>query len=345
MNKIFITGGAGFVGTHVAEFYAKKNFQVIVYDNLSRLKLLNLGKKSFMYNWNYLKSYANVKLIKGDVRNYSLLKKSMGDSDVVVHLAGQTAVTTSVQNPRLDFEVNIKGTLNVLEACRNSNVKTVIYSSTNKVYGANVNKVPLKKEKYRYNFAGDYKRGISEDFPIDHCEHTPYGCSKLSADIYMQDYHHLYGLKTGIFRMSCIYGTHQYGVEDQGWLAWFVIASTLNKQIKIYGDGKQVRDVLYVTDLVNLYDLFIKNKIRHGVFNTGGGSNNTLSLLELIKYLESILNKRIPLKFESWRPSDQKVYISNIEKAEKILGWTPKISYREGVKYLFNWVNSNRHLF
>jgi CDP-paratose 2-epimerase len=268
------------------------------------------------------------------------------DIDVIIHTAAQVAVTTSISNPRIDFETNGLGTFNVLEAAR-LNDSTVLYCSTNKVYGDNVNKIRVSEKQNRYEFTDiAYEYGVPETFQIDSCEHTPYGCSKLTGDLYSQDYYKVYGLQTAIFRMSCIYGTRQFGVEDQGWVAWFTIATITGKPITIYGDGKQVRDILYVKDLVNAFDNFLqrKNKISGEVFNIGGGSENTLSLLELLDMLEKLTGKRSKLSFTDWRPSDQKVYISNISKANEKLEWSPKIKPKEGIKNLINWVSKNKYL-
>ena len=223
----------------------------------------------------------------------------------------------------------------------------MIFCSTNKVFGENVNKCEVIKENQRYCFSKEFSNGISEKFSIDLCEHTPYGASKLCSDIYFQEYGHLYGLKTAIFRMSCIYGTRQFGVEDQGWIAHFIISAITGKKLNIFGDGKQVRDILYVSDLIDAYDSFIQKaeKIKHNVFCIGGGIENTLSLIELINILEDELDIKIEYKISDWRPSDQKVYISDIRKASKILNWTPKVKPREGVKLLIDWVQLNINLF
>jgi len=266
-------------------------------------------------------------------------------SELIVHTAAQVAVTTSMEDPRLDFEVNVIGTFNILEAARR-NDSAVIYCSTNKVYGENVNRIPVVEEEKRYRFGDSkYEKGIPEDFPIDGAWHTPYGCSKLAADLYVQDYFHNYGLKTGVFRMSCIYGERQFGVEDQGWVAWFTIATLTDRPLTIYGDGKQVRDVLHVEDLVEAYDAFFKSKLRHGVFNIGGGPDNTLSLLELLDLLKRLTGKSPSYSLADWRPADQKVYISDITKIMEKLNWKPKISPEEGVRRLVKWVSENLNLF
>jgi len=343
--NILVTGGAGFVGSHVSEIYSKKGHSVTVFDNLSRATLLNKEIKNIDHNWKYLQGLSGIRCIKCDVRDKDGIEKAARNQDVIVHTAAQTAVTTSVTDPDPDFTTNALGSFRVLEAARKNDVKAVVYCSTNKVYGENVNKVGIVENKDSYAFEKPFEKGIREDFNIDHCEHTPYGCSKLTADLYMQDYAHLYGIRTGVFRMSCIYGTRQFGVEDQGWVAWFTIATLLDKPLTIYGDGKQVRDVLYATDLVDAYDRFIESNKKHGVYNTGGGSKNTLSLIQLLDILEKITGKRSKISYDKWRPSDQKVYISDISKAEKELGWSPRVSPAEGVKKLADWIQANKELF
>jgi len=346
--KILVTGGAGFVGSHAAEYYAKKGEDVIVLDNLSRAETLGINQNATSYNRSHLKnSYGNVRLIKGDVRDFKKVEEAARDVDAIIHAAAQVAVTTSVKDPKTDLEVNILGTFNALEAARRSKTSpTIIFCSTNKVYGTNVNKIPVKEGEKRYYIADEkYANGIPEDFPIDLCEHTPYGCSKLAADLYAQDYAHTYGLKTGVFRMSCIYGSRQFGVEDQGWVAWFTIATLLNKPLTIYGNGKQVRDILHISDLIEAYDTFMNSNLKHEVFNIGGGPENTLSLLELLDMLEGLAGKRAKVTYSHWRPGDQKVYISNVSKAKTLLNWEPKVKPREGVQRLIKWVQNNAELF
>lgn len=333
--KILVTGGAGFIGSHIAEYYAKKENSVVVFDNLSR-------EKTSTYNWNYLKkNYKNIQLVKGDIRNFHEIINVVRCVDAIFHTAAQVAVIASVKDPQTDFDVNAIGTFNVLEAARNSkNDPAIIYCSTNKVYGENVNKIPIKEKKSRYVFDNkNFRNEISESFSIDLCEHTPYGCSKLTGDLYVQDYGKLYGLKTGIFRMSCIYGTRQFGTEDQGWVAYFTISTLKGNPLTIYGDGKQVRDVLYISDLLDAYNKFLENghRLKGEVFNMGGGPKNTLSLIELLDILEKKTGKRSKLSFEDWRPSDQKVYISDISKAQEKLKWSPKISPEEGIDSLIKW--------
>jgi len=334
------------MGSHVAEFYARRGHRVLIFDNLSRAQLLQRRGADTSHNRIYLERYPSIHFVKGDVRDFGQLHSTMAGVDAVVHTAAQTAVTTSLSDPIKDFEVNALGTLNVLEAIRHSKANvSLVGCSTNKVYGGNVNGIEIVEMDKRYSVRGEYAEGIPEGFPIDNCEHSPYGCSKLAADLYIQDYAHTYGLRAAAFRMSCIYGERQFGVEDQGWLAWFTIATILGRPITIYGSGKQVRDVLYVGDLVRAFDAFLQGKGDPGVYNIGGGPNNTLSLLELLDMLEKLSSKKPLIGFGDWRKSDQKIYISDVSKAKRQLAWEPEVSPEEGVKKLVSWVRSNAHLF
>ncbi|HIE31896.1 MAG TPA: NAD-dependent epimerase/dehydratase family protein [Methanosarcinales archaeon] len=347
--KALVTGGAGFVGSHVAEYYARKGDEVIVFDNLSRAELLNYDASSAVYNWNHLNSsYENIEMQKGDIRDADAIKDAASDVDVIIHAAAQTAVTTSVVDPRTDFEINALGTFNILEAARLSRTSpAVIFCSTNKVYGDNVNGIPVEARGERYVFSDPDFMGIPETFATDLCEHTPYGASKYAADVYVQDYAARGEVDAAVFRMSCIYGTRQFGVEDQGWVAWFTIATLLGMPITIYGDGMQVRDMLYVTDLVAAFDAFLdrRDRLHHGVYNMGGGRENTMSLSELLNMLEEITGSRSEVGYADWRPSDQKVYISDISKAREELGWKPDVTPRDGVGRLASWVEENEKLF
>jgi len=345
--KILVTGGAGFIGSHIAEYYSKRGEEVIVYDNLSRAEILGKEMKNITYIWDYLREkYLDITLLKYDIRDIERLRETVEGVDVIFHTAAQTAVTTSVIDPQIDFSVNVGGTFNVLQVARESKKKpAIIFCSTNKVYGDNVNSIRVIEEEKHYRFEDKYDKGVLENFPIDLCEHTPYGCSKLTGDIYTQDYGHLYGLKIGVFRMSCIYGERQFGVEDQGWVAHFVISTLLGRPITIYGDGKQVRDVLYVTDLIEAYDRFLTSDLKLGVFNIGGGHKNKISLLELLDIIAESTGERSDIKFADWRPSDQKVYISNLSRIEQILGWEPKTDIKLGIKSLIDWVVKNKEIF
>jgi len=346
--KILVTGGAGFLGSHIAEFYAQKGDDVIVVDNLSRSLTTALPKQASMYNWNYLKqNHKNVKLVRGDVRNIETLSP-YEEVDVIYHAAAQVAVTTSLTDPREDFENNALGTFNVLETARNAKTEpVVVFISTNKVYGANINKIPVSETETRYVYAeSKYGTGIPEEFPIDDCEHTPYGCSKLCGDLYAQDYSHVYGLRTGVFRMSCIYGDRQLGTEDQGWLAWFVVAALLGKPITLYGNGKQVRDILFVSDAIAAYDAFVRSKSLKGeVFNLGGGVEHSISLIEALSLIARMTGNVPRVRSSDWRLGDQKVYISDTLKARTKLGWVPTVSVNEGIRNLINWTRTHTDLF
>ena len=335
MRKWLITGGAGFIGSNTVERLLQQGENVIVLDNLSR--------KGTDKNLEYLKSVGDFKFLKVDIRDFEALKESIAneDFDVVLHLAAQVAVTTSVENPRKDFEINALGTFNVLEAIRLLGKNPVIINaSTNKVYGGMKDvKLKLTDDGYKYV---DYPRGIDESFPLDF--HSPYGCSKGAADQYIRDYSRIYGLKTFTLRQSCIYGLRQFGIEDQGWVAWFAIAMALGKAITIYGDGKQVRDILFVDDLVDLYLMIAENaaNLKESVYNVGGGHKQATSIMSVLEMISKIFGKNVPDRFEDWRPGDQKVYISNVDRLKKELGWEPKVGIEEGLSKLIDWIEKNK---
>lgn len=336
--RLLITGGCGFIGTNFADYFSKKNWEVTVLDNLSR--------RGTDENLRWLQeTHPKIKFIKADMRTDSkILEEEVQRHDAVFHLAAQVAVTTSVANPREDFEINVVGTLNLLEAIRTTKANPVlIYASTNKVYGG-MEDIVVVDDGTRYKYR-DLPEGIKEDRLLDF--HSPYGCSKGTADQYVRDYARIYGLRTVVFRQSCIYGPRQYGVEDQGWIAWFTIAALLKKNITIYGDGKQVRDVLFVEDLARAYELGVENiaKVSGQVFNIGGGPDKALAIKEIFPLLEKFLGREIPLKTSDWRPGDQPVYVSNIDKAKQVLGWEPKVTPAEGVTKLFEWCNKNIEVF
>ena len=339
-KKILITGGAGFIGSNYACRRILNGDDVTIYDNLSR----NGARENL--EWISLKTQGkSFEFSKGDVRDYENLKDVVKGKDVIIHLAAQVAVTSSVIDPQFDFSVNAAGTFNVLEAARLCGEKPlIIYASTNKVYGEIKNIMVVEKEK-RYSFK-DLHAGVSENQLLDF--HSPYGCSKGCGDQYVRDYARMYDIPTVVFRQSCIYGKRQFGIEDQGWVAWFVIAAVLGQPITIYGDGKQVRDLLFIGDLMNAYDMAIERKeeAKGLIFNVGGGIENSVSIWrEFGPILEKIHGKEIPINFQEWRPGDQKIYISDISKIKQDFGWSPKISVEKGLSLLYQWVVENKELF
>lgn len=336
--KTLITGGAGFIGSNLAHRLLSKGQEVVIYDNLARR---GTEKNVAWLRENHGEAF---QLIRGDVRDAQRLEKVVGEVDLIYHLAAQVAVTTSVLDPREDFEINALGTLNVLEAARRcKNEPIVVFASTNKLYGA-LESIEVLDEGGRYDFANI--QGVSESYPMDF--HSPYGCSKGAADQYVRDYARIYGLPTVVFRMSCIYGPRQFGNEDQGWLAHFLISSLLGRPITIYGDGKQVRDILYADDLLTVFESAVEQieTARGQVYNIGGGRENTISVwVEFKEILKELLGHSVEAEFSDWRAGDQRVYISDISKAHQELAWTPQVSVREGTKRLFDWVTSHRTLF
>ncbi|NMC80836.1 MAG: NAD-dependent epimerase/dehydratase family protein [Chloroflexi bacterium] len=339
-RRFLITGGAGFIGSNLVSRLLRRGEQVTVYDNL--------GRSGSRLNLQWLReTYGDQSfdLISADVRDAEAIQEAAKGADVIVHLAAQVAVTTSVRQPRPDFEINALGTFNVLEAARASKRNPIVlYASTNKVYGGMEN-VEVVEEAGGYCYQG-LPYGASEEQPLDF--HSPYGCSKGTGDQYVRDYHRIYGLPTVVFRQSCIYGPRQFGVEDQGWVAWFVIAAITGRPITIYGDGKQVRDVLFVDDLLDAYDAAIEKIDRAAgqVYNVGGGPEKTLSIWqEFAPMLERLVGNPIPVSQGEWRPGDQRVYISDIRKAGQELGWQPRVGVEEGVRRLYEWVQANRKLF
>lgn len=339
-RNYLITGGAGFIGSNYVQRLLQRGESVTIFDNLSRAGApRNLAWLKDQFGEN------RFKLIVGDVRDADQMAEAAKEAEVIVHLAGQVAVTTSVTNPRDDFEANALGTFNALEAARTSGRNPIfLYSSTNKVYGG-MDDVELIEEATRWLYK-DLEYGCAETQPLDF--HSPYGVSKGTGDQYVRDYSRIYGLRSVVFRQSCIYGPRQFGVEDQGWLAWMMIAAVTGKKITIYGDGKQVRDVLHVYDLLNAYDAAIEkiDTAQGQIYNMGGGTRNVLAIWsEFGPILEKLLGKPIEVDRGDWRPGDQKVFYADYRKAKRELGWEPKIDLEEGVEMLFEWVKANKDLF
>jgi CDP-paratose 2-epimerase len=333
-RPILITGGAGFIGTNLADRLMSSGCPVLVYDNLSRRgSEINL-------DWLVKKHGALLRAEVADVRDFAALRAAVREAKAVFHFAAQVAVTDSVLDPRIDFEVNAAGTLNVLEAIRVSRGRPpLIFTSTNKVYGA-MPDLELKKSTDGYcPVEGKIANGgIGERRPLDFC--SPYGCSKGTADQYVLDYARTFGLCSAVFRMSCIYGPHQFGTEDQGWIAHFLLRAREGKPITIFGDGSQVRDVLYIDDLVEAFLLALHSikGISGQAFNIGGGAANTLTLLQLVQQISELQGCACPVRFDQWRHGDQRYYVSDTREFQRATGWTSKVRVREGVAMLYRWL-------
>jgi CDP-paratose 2-epimerase len=318
-RRILITGGAGFLGVNAAIHLIKDGWEVTVLDNLSRP-----GTERNL-KWLLTRYPHRVTFVKEDIRHKSALAEHVKDQHAILHLAGQVAVTTSLVDPLLDFEVNAFGTFNVLEAVRLNNPEApFIFSSTNKVYG-----------KLDHN-NGPCKESQAIDF------HSPYGCSKGAADQYVRDYARCFQMNTVVLRQSCIYGAHQYGTEDQGWVAHFVHSILNDRPITIFGDGSQVRDLLDARDLSACYSIAIEriDETRGEIYNVGGGPENQRNLLEVIDQIGELTGKTPQYSFAGWREGDQKYYVSDITKAKKVLGWEPGVAFDEGLRDLVAWART-----
>ncbi len=334
-KAVLITGGAGFIGTNLCRSLLNDGARVTVFDNLSRkgternLERLNAEVPSNRFGF-----------VRGDVGDFDATRDAVAKCEVVFHFAGQVAVTTSVLDPRSDFDANLRGTFNALEAARLSSKPPIfLYTSTNKVYGR-MSDEGLVEQETRYVNA-EIPQGFPESQPLDF--HSPYGCSKGAGDQYVLDYARIYGLDTVVFRMSCIYGPWQYGNEDQGWVAHFARAFLAEQPLTICGNGKQVRDVLFVEDLVRAQKQAAEGieQTRGRVFNIGGGPERTLSLLELLGMLKKLTGRDTHLNFTDWRPGDQKWYVSDVRKAARMFGWTPSTPVETGVARLLQWIREN----
>jgi CDP-paratose 2-epimerase len=339
-GTILVTGGAGFIGSNLVDSLLRDDCRVTVFDSLAR--------RGTEHNLAWLRGQhpsQRWRFVEGDVRDFNAVRAAAADADVIYHLAGQVAVTSSVTDPRTDYEVNALGTFNVLEAARLSRRQpALVFTSTNKVYGGMEDIVVIERPtRYEYR---DLPHGIPEAHPLDF--HSPYGCSKGAADQYVRDYARIYGLPTVVFRMSCIYGPRQFGNEDQGWIAHFLIAALIGRPITIYGDGKQVRDVLFVEDLVRAFRLAVEkiDAAAGNVFNIGGGPANTLAVWrEFREQLADLKGAKVPVRYADWRPGDQPCYVSDIRKARRLLGWEPQIDRETGIRRLWDWVEANEGLF
>jgi CDP-paratose 2-epimerase len=333
-DPVLITGGAGFIGCNVAHRLMSEGHRVLVFDNLSR--------PGVERNLRWLRE-THGDLLRtqiGDVRDSAAVQRAVQDARQVFHFAAQVAVTTSLDDPVNDFRINAEGTLNLLEALRElDDPPSLVFTSTNKVYGG-LEDVTLRESEHRYEPEHPElrRRGIDERRPLDF--HSPYGCSKGTADQYVLDYARSFGLETAVFRMSCIYGPQQYGTEDQGWVAHFLIQAIEGRPIMLYGDGKQVRDLLFVEDLVNAMLLAQRNMrtIAGQAFNIGGGAGNTVSLLELLDLIAEIGGERPDVAFHDWRVGDQRYYVSDTAKFGAATGWAPTVGVERGVERLYRWL-------
>ena len=331
---VLITGGAGFIGTNVAHRLMRGGERVRILDNLSRA---GVERNVAWLRENHGNDF---ELVMGDVRDATVVDRAVEGIEHVFHFAAQVAVTTSLYDPHHDFSVNGLGTLNVLEAVRGAPLSpSLVYTSTNKVYGA-LEDVGLTTTKHRYEVADAEiaKWGISEKRPLQF--HSPYGCSKGTADQYVLDYARSFGLRAAVFRMSCIYGPRQFGNEDQGWVAHFLIRALRDETISIYGDGRQVRDILYIDDLVDALLRARRNidAIAGRAFNVGGGPSNTLSLLELLERIELLHKRPARVSFSDWRLADQRYYVSDPRALDEATGWRPTVGVGEGVRRLDEWL-------
>ncbi len=335
MSKVLITGGVGFIGTNSTAYFSENNWYVSVVDNFSR--------EGVEINTHFLaKNYPEIKIVKTDVADINSYLQQIKQADLIIHLAGQTAVTKSVNDPQHDFDNNLVAGIALLEAVRQNNPKAVVlFSSTNKVYG-DLAHHKFKKDSFKKRYLDlSAPKGVSEDERLSFI--SPYGCSKGALDQYFLDYARIYGLKTVVFRQSCIYGPHQMGVEDQGWVAHFSKQILRNQKITIYGDGFQVRDLLFVDDLTKLYLEAYKQitKVAGQVFNVGGGFENSFSLLEVLDYLAKATYKEPKISFDLTRIGDQPFFVSDNFKAKKMLNWQPTTSFRGGLPKLIDWQKLN----
>lgn len=335
-----ITGGAGFIGTNLASRLLDNDEEVVVFDNLSR--------DGVEENWRWLSATygKRVRLIRGDIRNPDDVKSVASAAGSIFHFAAQVAVTTSLDDPLEDFEINARGTLNLLEAIRATGRKIpLLFTSTNKVYG-DLEDVKLRVGRHGYEPESTElaSHGIGENRSV--AFHSPYGCSKGAADQYVLDYARTFGMPAAVFRMSCIYGPHQFGNEDQGWVAHFILKALRGEPITLYGDGRQVRDILYVDDLLRAM-----TEVRAGIaeysghaFNIGGGPDNAISLLELLDEIGLLRGNKPEVRFDDWRPADQRYYVSDIRNFTARSGWEPVVGAGDGVKKLYHWLARNRQL-
>lgn len=341
MRKVLITGGAGFLGTHVCSMYAGMGWEVVAYDNLTKHELARTGysvKRVRDYVLDLLAGWG-VRVTVGDVRNFDHLRRTAEGCDYIVHLAAQPAMTISAEDPTLDFTTNVIGTHNVLRVARKLGVP-MVYASTIHVYG-NASNAEVREENQRYV---SYRAPVGRLDPVAQGSLTPLHASKLAADLYTQAFAHTYNMETAVFRLTGIYGPHQFGGEDHGWVANFAIRAVLGKPINIYGTGKQVRDILFVTDAAKAVNAFYQRRAS-GVYPIGGGPAAATSLLEAIDLLGGVLGKPPEFRFGPERHGDLKYFICDIANAKWNLGWKPGVLPADGIPRLVSWVVENKELF
>ena len=336
--KYLITGGCGFLGSNIASELLKQGHGLVIFDNLYRF--------GSYQNLEWLKSQGDFEFLHGDIRNTNDVERTIRTHkpDVIYHLAGQVAMTTSIADPRMDFEVNVDGSFNLLNAVRLYSPESIIvYSSTNKVYG-DLEQFSYREAETRYECI-DKPNGFDESVNLEF--HSPYGTSKGSADQYMLDFARIYGVKTAVFRHSSMFGGRQFATFDQGWLGWFtqkaveIKKGTATEPFTISGTGKQVRDLLYASDCVSLYLKAAENidKIKGEAFNIGGGIENSSSLLELFSFLEQELDIAMNYTQLPPRESDQRVFVADNSKAQSLIGWKPEVN--KGIRKMIDWVANN----
>lgn len=339
--KVLVTGGCGFIGSHVCEFYVKSGAEVIAYDNMTKYELARTGyatEATRVYNWNFLKGLG-VNMMRADVRDLDQLTEAARGCDFFVHTAAQPAMTISVESPDFDFTTNVVGTFNVLSVARKFDIP-VVYCSTIHVYGNKINEM-LTEEENRFT---RNPVGVDEQHPTMQGMITPLHASKMAAELYVRTFIETYKVRAAGFRLTGLYGPRQFGGEDHGWVANFAIRTVMGWPITIYGSAKQVRDILYATDVVAAFHAFYENP-KPGIYNIGGGSRNSISLLECIKVLGEIVGREPVVKLGQARTGDLWYFVCEIEKAKRELGWQPKVLPGEGIENLVSWIQENTQLF
>jgi len=339
-RSVLIFGGAGFIGSNLAHRLLEgSDAKLHIFDNLSRYGARhNLAKLQRAAGGS-----GRLQITVGDIRDQNMVERAVRPATEIYHFAAQVAVTSSISDPRHDFEVNLQGTINILEAVRKQGRRQfLLFTSTNKVYGG-LNSQAVVSNTTRHAFRGI--KGVSESQPLDF--HSPYGCSKGAADQYVRDYARMYDIPAVVFRMSCIAGPRQFGNEDQGWVAHFLYSALRELPVVIYGDGRQLRDVLCVHDLVSAIEAARENceRTRGQIYNLGGGPANTVSLLELLGMIESLTGRRLQTRMDDPRPGDQLVYVTDFEKFERDTGWQPQYSVMQTLQAIQDWWRRNRELF